>query len=77
MHTNITLKVQSDLAREAKVLAAQRGISLSRLLAMQLEEMVRRERCYEVAMRRSLARLEDGFNFDWTPPENRGELYER
>lgn len=77
MHTNITLKIQSDLAREARVLAAQRGISLSRLLAMQLEEMVRRERCYEVAMRRALTRLEDGFNLDWEPPKSRGELYER
>ena len=36
MKTNQTLKVDANLIREAKVLAAKQGISISRLLTDQL-----------------------------------------
>ena len=39
--TNITLKITAALARDAKVFAARRGTSLSRLVADQLEALVR------------------------------------
>ncbi len=77
MKTNVTLRIDTELAREAKVLAARLGTSLSRLMAQQLEELTRRDRDYEAAKRRALARLETGFDLGWTPPANRGELYER
>ncbi len=77
MKTNVTLRIDAELAREAKVLAAQMGTSLSRLMAEQLEELTRRDREYEAAKRRALARLETGFDLGWTPPASRGELYER
>jgi hypothetical protein len=75
--TNVTLKIDEEIAREAKVLAARRGTSLSRLLAVTLEELVRRERDYEAAKARALSRLESGFDLQWTPPRRREELYER
>ena len=77
MKTNVTLRVDSELAREAKVMAARRGTSLSRLMAQQLEDLLRRDRDYEAAKRRALARLEKGFDLGWTPPASRQELYER
>jgi len=77
MKTNVTLRVDSKLAQEAKVLAARRGTSLSRLLSEQLEEIVRRDRHYEAAMQRALQRLETGFDLEWTPPSHRDELYDR
>ncbi len=77
MKTNVTLRIDAELAREAKVLAARLGTSLSRLMADQLVELTRRDREYEVAKRRALARLEAGFDLGWTPPASRGELYER
>ncbi|MCP4661743.1 MAG: CopG family transcriptional regulator [bacterium] len=77
MMINVTMRVEADLAREAKVLAARRGTSLSRLMAEQLDELVRRDRDYEAAKQRALARLETGFDLGWTPPGNREELYER
>ena len=77
MKTNVTLRVDTELAREAKVLAARRGTSLSRLMAEQLEDLLRRDRDYEAAKRRALARLESGFDLGWTPPASREELYER
>lgn len=77
MKTNITLKVDADLVREAKILAAQRGTSVSGLLASQLEDLVRRDRGYEAAKRKALARLRKGYDLNWTPPASRDELHER
>lgn len=77
MKSNITLKVDAELVREAKVLAAQRGTSVSRLLADHLEQLIRRERAYEASKRRALDRLERGLDLQWTPPEDRAELHER
>ena len=77
MKSNITLKVDSDLVREAKVLAARRGTSVSRLLAEHLEDLIRSDKAYEVSKRRALQRLERGFDLGWTPAEDRSELHER
>ena len=77
MKTNVTLRVSADLVKEGRVLAARKGTSLSRLLAEQLEELVRRDRDYEAAMSRALARLEEGFDLGWVRPGSREELYER
>ena len=77
MKTNITLKIDSDLIREARVLAAMEGSSISALLAARLEEVVRDRRGYEKARRSALARLKSGFDLNWTPPLSRDELHER
>jgi hypothetical protein len=75
--TNITLKLDSDLLREAKVLAAEDGTSVSALLAARLEQIVRERKGYDRSRRRALARLRQGMNLGWTPPRSRDELYQR
>ena len=77
MKTNVTLKLDADLLREAKVLAARRNSSVSRLVADQLEALVRNEKSYEAAKKRALGWLAKGFDLGWTPPTDRGELHER
>jgi hypothetical protein len=77
MKNNITLRVDSDLIQEAKVLAARRGTSVSAMLAKQLEEMVRDEKAYETARRNALRGLEEGWDLGWTPVRDRQELHER
>jgi hypothetical protein len=77
MKTNVTLKLNADLLREAKVLAAEEGSSLSSMLAARLEEIVRERKGYARARRRALARLREGFDLRWTPPRSRDELHER
>ena len=77
MKSNITLKLDATIIREAKILAAQRGISVSRLLAEQLEGLVRREKAYETARKRAINRLDSAFDLGWSPVEDRRELYER
>lgn len=77
MKTNITLKLDSNLLRQAKVLAAQAGTSISAMLTAQLEHLVRQRRDYERARKRALARLRQGMNLGWTAPRSRDELHER
>ena len=77
MKTNITLKLDADLLREARVLAAEEGSSISSLLAARLEELVRERNGYARARRRALSRLREGFDLRWTPPRSRDELHER
>ena len=77
MKTNITLKLDSGLLREAKILAAEGGTSISALLATRLEEIVRERKAYGRARKRALARLREGLEMTWTPPRSRDELHER
>lgn len=76
---NITLSLPRGVVREAKVIAAQRGTSISALMARVLRELIDEERGYRAARERSLRRLEDGFDLGtsgkarWT----RDELHER
>ncbi len=77
LKTNITLKIEADLLREARVLAAEEGTSISALLAARLEQAVRERKGYQQARRRAVARLRRGFDLQWTPPRSRDELHER
>ena len=77
MKTNITLKLDADLLREARVLAALAGSSISALLSERLAQAVRERKQYDQARRRALARLKTGYDLSWTPPTSRDELHER
>ncbi len=50
---NITVQVEDDIIRRAKVVAAKRGTSVSGLVARQLEEIVASDERYEDAWRRA------------------------
>ena len=75
--TNITIRVDADLARDAKVFAARRGKSLSRLVAEQLEALVRGEQTYAAARRRALARLLRGCDLGGGRPLSRDDVHDR
>ena len=77
MKTNITLKLDANLLREARILAAEEGTSISSLLAARLEEIVQERKEYDRARRRALARLREGFVLNWKPSRSRDELHER
>jgi hypothetical protein len=77
MKANITLKLDVDLLREVRVLAAEEGTSISALLAARLEQIVRERKAYERARKRALARLRTGLDLQWTAPGSREELHER
>jgi hypothetical protein len=77
MKTNVTLKIDTDLLREARIMAATEGSSISALLARSLEREVRKGQQYEQARKSAQARLRAGWNLGWTPPKSRDELHER
>ena len=77
MKRNVTLKLDADLLKEARVLAAEEGRSISALLTDRLEAIVRERKAFEKARRRALARLRQGLDLQWTPAKSRDELHER
>ena len=76
---NLTLALPVETVRRLKVVAAERGSSISRMLTEQVEAILRRDDEYEEARKRALARLEHGYdlgtggNITWT----RDELHQR
>jgi len=77
MKTNITLKLDADLLREVRVMAAEQGTSISAMLAARLEQIINERKTYHRARGRALARLREGMNLRWTPPKSRDEIHER
>lgn len=77
MKTNVTLKLDSDLLREVRILAAEQGSSISGLLAAKLQEIVGERRGFAQARRRALARLRKAEDLGWQRPSSRDELHDR
>jgi post-segregation antitoxin (ccd killing protein) len=77
MKTNITLKVDRDLLRRARVLAAEKDTSVSALVTEQLEKAVREREGYDQAKKYALAAMKKGFNLGYKGPASRDELHER
>src|SRR5260370_7312361 len=61
MKTNITLKLDAEVLREARILAAEEGSSISGLLAAKLEELVQERKGYDRARNRALGLLPTAF----------------
>jgi uncharacterized protein DUF6364 len=76
--TNVTLKLDSELLQRIKVLAAERGTSISAMLSTQLEKVVLSgDRTYEDAMNRAIAQMKESTGRGWRKPKSRDELHER
>lgn len=63
MKQNITLSVDAELLRGARVLAAEQNTSVSKLLAKELERLVHDNQAHRRAREQALAALERGFHF--------------
>ena len=59
---NITLKLPAATIRQAKIVAAGRGASISALVAKKIEELVGEDATYQAARRRALHWLERGWH---------------
>jgi hypothetical protein len=55
MKQNITLSMEKDLIRKAKILAAKREISISKLLSRELARILSDDGLYESARKRATA----------------------
>ena len=59
---NLTLKLPADIVRKAKVVAAERGTSISALVIEKIEELVGEGVQYQAAKRRALEWLAQGWH---------------
>lgn len=59
---NLTLKLPAETVRKAKVVAAQRGTSISALVAGKIEELVGEDAEYQAARRRAFEWLTQGWH---------------
>ena len=59
---NLTLKLPVGTIRKAKVVAAERGTSISALVARKIEELVGKDAEYQAARRRALEWLGQGWH---------------
>jgi hypothetical protein len=73
---NVTITLDEETARWARVEAAQRDMSVSRLIGQLLREHMRAQTLYEDAMRRYLARAPTVLK-DTGPYPAREELHDR
>jgi hypothetical protein len=57
--SNVTVQLDADVIRRAKVVAAKRGTSVSALVARTLDDLVEQDSRYEDAWRRAEAIMHD------------------
>ncbi len=77
MKQNITVSLDRELIRQARIVAARRGTSVSKLLAAELARTVEEADTYQRAQRQALATLDKGFHMGGQPLPLRDELHER
>ena len=77
MKRNITVQLDDATVQQARVAAAKRGRSISRLLTEQIEVLARQDDDYDRAMQDALAELERGYNLGGGPYPARDDLYNR
>ena len=78
MQRNLTVRLDASTIRKAKVVAAERSTSVSRLVAEEIDRLVREDDAYEQARIEALADLESGFDLGTggaLPP--RADVYDR
>jgi hypothetical protein len=74
---NLTISLDRQTIRMAKILAARRSTSISGLLARQIEVLVGEEEAYERAEREAMSLLDQGFHLGGVIKASRDELHER
>ena len=77
MGRNITLSLDEEILREARVLAAQQGTSVSAFLRSELIRLVEDQRGYARARESALRRLARGQSLSARNLPNRDELHDR
>jgi hypothetical protein len=74
---NITLSLDDEILREARILAAQQGLSVSAFLRRELSRLVEEQRGFVKAREAALRRLAQGAHLGGGPLPARDELHDR
>ena len=74
---NLTISLDRQTIRKAKIVAAKHSTSISGLVTRQIEILVGEEEAYERAERQAMSLLDQGFHLGGVIRANRDELHER
>jgi predicted transcriptional regulator len=74
---NLTIKIDKDLLRKIRILAAEKDTSISALVADAIEEKSTQSGRYEEAMKRAIALMNEPTDSVWERGYSRDELHER
>ena len=77
MKQNITLSINKELIKNARVLAAQRHSSISRMLGEELQKLIEASKEYDSAKKQALNYITKGFHLGGEIAVSREELHER
>jgi hypothetical protein len=77
MRRNLTLQLDEETVHQAKILAARRSTSLSRLVADEIERLIDEDNEYRSARQRAVDHLEDAFHLGGAAPPARESLHDR
>jgi hypothetical protein len=77
MKQNITLSIEKELIKKAKILAARKDISVSKIMANMLREVVYQHERYEASKRSALEIMKKGMHLGGRIDWKREDLYER
>ena len=74
---NLTVSLERQTIRNARILAARRSTSVSGLLAEQIEMLVSQEEAYDRAEHQAMTLLDKGFHLGGATRVERDELHKR
>ena len=77
MKQNITITLDKELIRTGKMIAAQKGTSLNRMLRQELERIIRNAKQYDTAKQKAIAAMTAGFHSGMDRYPSKNELHER
>ena len=77
MKQNITLPLDKQILKRARAFAAERGTSVSAMLAAELRNLIEREAEYSMAKVKALSLLDSPFHLGDRRTANRQDLHER
>ncbi len=74
---NVTVSLNVQIIRKAKILAAKRSTSISSMIAQQIEALVNEDEVQQRAASSAIARMERGLRLGGGKLVGREELHER
>jgi len=77
MKRNLTVQLDEDTVTKARVLAARRSTSVSRLVAQEIQRLVGEDDAYQRARTVALGHLSRGFHLGGDSLPDRNALHER
>lgn len=77
MKQNITLSIEKEILKKGKILAAQKDMSVSRMLSDYFIQMVETHEQYQASKKKAMQYLNKGFHMGGEINWSREDLHER